>query len=189
MKVSRNCEVCGAHYERNVSQERYRAGLPRYCSPKCSIQARVGHFYPPADVGLWKKRIGEASKKRTCSQEHMEKLWAGARKPHPWTSERNRQNKGSKCPSWKGGKSSDNALFRASEEFLAWRRTVFTRDKFSCGFCGVSSGKMEADHIRPFCLYPELRLEVANGQTLCKPCHKRKTALDRIWYDNFRTRL
>lgn len=31
----------------------------------------------------------------------------------------------------------------------------------------------EADHIKPFAYFPELRLDVNNGQTLCKDCHKK----------------
>ena len=38
-------------------------------------------------------------------------------------------------------------------------------------WCGLSGGVIQADHIKPYSLYPELRLEIDNGRTLCKPCH------------------
>jgi 5-methylcytosine-specific restriction endonuclease McrA len=33
--------------------------------------------------------------------------------------------------------------------------------------------RLEADHIKPFCRFPELRLVVSNGRTLCKDCHRK----------------
>ncbi len=50
---------------------------------------------------------------------------------------------------------------------------VFARDEFTCQDCGEVGGKLTADHIRPWSLYPELRFECANGQTLCRPCHRK----------------
>lgn len=38
--------------------------------------------------------------------------------------------------------------------------------------CGSVGRRLNAHHIKPYCLYPELRMELSNGETLCDPCHK-----------------
>lgn len=75
---------------------------------------------------------------------------------------------------WKGGITPVNKLIRNSVEANEWRKAVFERDDYTCQHCGLSkevSGNLNADHIKPFALYPELRFELSNGRTLCKPCH------------------
>ena len=68
----------------------------------------------------------------------------------------------------------ENLLFRASREYKKWRYEVFKRDNFKCVLCGdKKGGNIEADHIKDFALYPELRLDINNGRTLCKSCHKK----------------
>lgn len=83
---------------------------------------------------------------------------------------------------WDGFKESLNSLVRKSEEYQDWRKKVFERDNFKCVKCGIN-GYVEADHIKPFALYPELRFDITNGQTLCKGCHKTKTSEDRKKYE------
>lgn len=73
---------------------------------------------------------------------------------------------------WKGGLTVKNKLLRTRLEYKLWRESVFKRDNWTCGFCGQRGGKLEADHIKPFALYPELRYAIDNGRTLCKNCHQ-----------------
>lgn len=88
---------------------------------------------------------------------------------------------GDKHPSWKGGITPINTKIRSSLEYRLWRETVFKRDKYTCVWCGVRGRwckekkkniKIQADHIKPFAYYPELRFAIDNGRTLCVPCHK-----------------
>lgn len=81
--------------------------------------------------------------------------------------------KGEKHWNWQGGISSINQEIRNSIEYKLWRKSVFERDNYTCIWCGNNeSGSLNADHIKPFSLYPELRFAIDNGRTLCVDCHK-----------------
>ena len=71
-----------------------------------------------------------------------------------------------------GGASTDNEKQRKSAAYKLWRTAVFERDDYTCQSCGQHGGYLNADHIKPFALYPELRLDLDNGRTLCVDCHK-----------------
>ena len=66
----------------------------------------------------------------------------------------------------------ENERIRSGIDYKIWRHAVFTRDNWTCQICFNRGGKLNADHIKPFALYPELRLAIDNGRTLCKDCHK-----------------
>jgi 5-methylcytosine-specific restriction endonuclease McrA len=78
---------------------------------------------------------------------------------------------------WRGGINSINDSIRKSLEYKLWRTAIFERDNYQCVWCGAKSGmgkaiKLNADHIKPFALYPELRFSIDNGRTLCVSCHR-----------------
>lgn len=73
---------------------------------------------------------------------------------------------------WQGGKTEEAKRLRNSIDYALWRTAVFMRDDYICQECGDKGGKLEADHIKPFALYPELRFAIDNGRTLCELCHK-----------------
>ena len=89
-------------------------------------------------------------------------------------------NRGKKRPnatgpnhhSWKDGATTEARRARNSVDYVRWRTDVFTRDDYTCQACGATRVFLEAHHIKSFAAHRDLRFDVANGQTLCAPCHK-----------------
>jgi hypothetical protein len=80
---------------------------------------------------------------------------------------------GSKGPGYIDGRTPIYQIIRHSLEYRLWRDAVFARDKYRCIWCGdARGGNLEADHIKPFAYFPELRFAIDNGRTLCHGCHK-----------------
>lgn len=73
---------------------------------------------------------------------------------------------------WKGGVTPINQKIRTSLEYKLWRNSVYERDNYTCVWCGSKDKRLNADHIKPFAFYPELRFAIDNGRTLCIDCHK-----------------
>jgi hypothetical protein len=80
-------------------------------------------------------------------------------------------------PNWRGGISSSRQAAMATTAYKQWRTAVFTHDDYTCQHCARRGGDLEADHIKPWAFYPDLRYTVDNGRTLCVECH-RKTFKD-----------
>lgn len=81
---------------------------------------------------------------------------------------------------WQGGKTSEARRIKQSHEYRQWRKAVFERDRYTCVFCGAKNTKglgktveLHPDHIKPQSQYPELRLDINNGRTLCASCHRK----------------
>jgi hypothetical protein len=78
---------------------------------------------------------------------------------------------------WKDGQAvlrrSERKIIMGRLEYRLWRTSVFERDNYTCQECGYRGPNLQADHIKPYSLFPELRFELDNGRTLCKKCHIR----------------
>ena len=64
---------------------------------------------------------------------------------------------------------------RDTQEYRIWRIMVYKRDNFKCQSCSKVGNNLEAHHIKPISLYPELIFSLENGITLCggkEGCHK-----------------
>jgi hypothetical protein len=130
-----------------------------------------------------KSHMGMVSpnKGKTLSKEWREKLSKSLKGVNTWIkgrkiSEEERKHRseifsGDGNPNWRGGIYPEHLSIRKSAEYKIWRTAVFTRDNWTCIWCGAK-GNVHADHIKPFCLFPELRFAIDNGRTLCVNCHK-----------------
>lgn len=84
------------------------------------------------------------------------------------------QMRGKNHPMWRGGTTLKRERAKGRIEYKKWRTSVFKRDGYKCVLCGCNkSGELQADHIRPWCLFPKLRYKISNGRTLCKSCHRK----------------
>lgn len=73
---------------------------------------------------------------------------------------------------YKDGKVAERRGLRFTPEYKRWRYDVFARDAFTCRHCGDDrGGNLVAHHVKSFASFPDLRLDVDNGLTLCRSCH------------------
>lgn len=142
-KVGR-CKFCN---------KEYRIGIDSvgniYCSKKCS------GLCPIRRKKMSNSRIGKT----------------------PWNKNVHSNINGKLHWNWHGGVTRPNKKLRKSLEYSLWRTAVFIRDNYTCIECGIKSGMghaviLNADHIKPWSLYPNLRFDINNGRTLCVECHK-----------------
>ena len=75
-----------------------------------------------------------------------------------------------------GVKRYGSAVYR-SPRWKAVRQEAKRRDGWQCVKC-EARGRLEVDHIKPVRTHPELAFDLANLQTLCVPCHSRKTRIE-----------
>lgn len=62
---------------------------------------------------------------------------------------------------------------RTSAKYYEWRNAVYKRDNYTCQECKQGGVFLNADHIKPFSIFPKLRFEISNGRTLCRECHQK----------------
>jgi hypothetical protein len=128
--------------------------------------------------GGWNKglKMSKEWSNRLSTLHKNNKYWVG--KKHKEDSKIKQRlaklnKRGSLANNWRGGLTEISKRIRGQDEYKLWRSAVFERDKFTCIWCGQVGGKLNADHIKPFALYPELRFAIDNGRTLCIECHRK----------------
>lgn len=135
----------------------------RSLSFKGMISKRKGRHYKKF-TDAHKKKIGKANRGKIRTEIVKNQI---------------SKSRAGKClkeenPNWRGGITPPNLKIRTSREYRLWRKAVFERDGYECVWGGKDHGaKLVADHIKPFTHYPELRLAIDNGRTLCEECHKK----------------
>ena len=157
-KVSKKCLTCKNTFL--ISKYEIGRGRGKFCSKSCCVR----YF-----------------KINGLTQKHKDKISSSGKKTSYWNNlsdfEKDKYKKhlsncrkGSKHYNWKGGISDNNMRLRNTCDLIKWRKSVFTRDNFTCVDCG-SIENLNAHHIKEFILYPKLRCKLSNGKTLCRRCH------------------
>jgi 5-methylcytosine-specific restriction endonuclease McrA len=77
---------------------------------------------------------------------------------------------------------------RNSQEYREWRKSVFTKDDYTCHDCNQHGGYLEAHHIKSWEKYPDLRYEVSNGITLCRMCHLKTLGKEEMFENKYNTK-
>lgn len=158
-RTLKKCPNCGKIFITQLNK--IKRGFRIFCCSKCRY---LGLSKRMAGIGnpFYGKKHSLETRKRLVSS-HLGK-------PAPW-------QRGDKSNFWKGGVSKINRTERANTmrtlEYRSWRLSIFERDKFTCVNCGQRGGLLRADHIKSYSLFPDLRLDINNGRTLCDPCHKK----------------
>lgn len=164
IRKNRSCPICKCHVTWNNKT---------FCSRKCFSSYRNGKKLSSDHcTALSKAKAG-----KPILHLHGEFVKEGIRKkisralagkPQPWMRGENHHNYKD------GGKGFyDRQKAMGRTEYKTWRRLVFERDGFSCVLCKNKGTRLNADHIKPWALFPESRYELENGRTLCVPCHRK----------------
>ncbi len=162
-RPKKNCLNCGVIMIKPLNFGRTKWDKKKYCCRGCSAK----HYKRKPHTEEFKKSVSSIHKGKVLSLETRKKM--------------SLCQLGEKNNNWKGGVSPKHKLIRMSMEYKLWREAVLKRDNYTCIWCGRSRGwskkekkqvKIQADHIKPFAYYPELRFAIDNGRTLCLDCHK-----------------
>ena len=176
--MKKTCPTCRGEFEKPYTESvRNWINRHKFCSRNCYIISMKGKdlFKPGARSHVaWNKGIKMGKSPfntkvalfcKECGKEFLVKKY------------RIKEN-ARFCSRDCAYKSMDNGLtplherVRKSKDYAIWRAAVFVRDNYTCQICHIRGGVLNVDHIKPFSLYPELRLAIDNGRTLCNSCHK-----------------
>lgn len=163
IEVVRNCKNCGDTFSKLLFKSSIKYGHnATYCNMECMVAymksnsfnfpclvCKTPIFVQPAQVKYGRRSTCKPECRRILARQRAEQR----RKDLGYT------------------KHQLDRLARYSPEAIEWRKKVFERDDYTCQDCGVRGTYLEADHIKPWAYFPELRFELSNGRTLCRPCH------------------
>lgn len=138
-----------------------------------NAELQIGRKHKPETI-LKLKELHKKENLSISTREKMSKARKGKKLSIETRKRISKANSGEKCHLWRGGITPIHLKIRKSIEYKLWREAVFERDNYTCIWCGDNKGgNLNADHIKPFAYFPELRFAIDNGRTLCESCHKK----------------
>ena len=193
--VSIECQFCGISFEIVPS----RLGKAKYCSRVCYTKGQpTWNKGKKTGLAPWRGKKRPELVKTGASKTMFKKGLTPWNKGMHWSDEIKEKlslshiglNTGPKNFNWKGCILSEVRKLRNSRKYQIWRKAVFERDDYTCQICLIRGGELNADHIKKFSDFLELRFSVDNGMTLCKPCHLKKTAQENTvsWVNQYTLR-
>lgn len=173
---STNCRNTFCGQEKRLNKYPKIVGICKYCNKDIIAQYMAmdkpwRKFCSYICKTIWRnKNIPQTTNQRRLAGERLKN------RDMTWTEERRikwaESLKGDKSQFWKGGLTDKNRNHRNSVHYAIWREKIFARDNWTCQICNIRGGViLNADHIKSWALYPDLRFELSNGRTLCLSCH------------------
>lgn len=158
VSLGKNCNYCGK--EIIITYSGLNKPTRKFCSHRCSTIVKNKNM-------VWTDEM--RAKMATTARN----TFTGRKQSEEEIKKRARSISGKNHWNWRGGITAQHFRERNNWRLKKWRRLVFKRDNYTCQICGVRGGKLNADHIKAWALYPKLRYKLSNGRTLCVPCHKK----------------
>lgn len=142
--------------------------------PQCHINRVKKIFCSVTCHNLFQSRMSVKKICKLCGDEFVispvfQKRYSTCSKEECRASNKSAENN----PNWRGGVTSLRKRDMSTTKYKEWRLSVFVRDNYTCVFCAQRGGDLNADHIKPWAYFPDLRYDVDNGRTLCLGCHKK----------------
>ena len=150
---------------------------------KINVGRKFSGFFGKNHSKKAKDKMSSSKKGKKRSEEHQKKLNESLKGKHysiKTEFKKGHRGKmvGEKHWNWQGGITSFNEQLRNSSKMKIWKELVFLRDNFTCQnleckYCNNKCGGilLNAHHIKPFSLFPELRFKLSNGITYCAEFH------------------
>src|SRR3972149_3191058 len=163
--MTKICLNCGKSFY--CSSLDHKRGFAKYCARKCYAQSKKG--YMPVNLAILHKRIRTKEMRQLISQHFKNQIPWNKGKTFP-------ELTGENSPNWRGG----ITTIRKTHKYKLWRKAVLKMYCYTCIWCGATTN-LEADHIKSFALYPDLRFKTSNGRILCHDCHIKTDNYRKSW--------
>lgn len=168
-----NCGVCKQEF--NTRPANVKLGKGKYCSQSCYWESKKKQEEVTC-LTCEKQFLDWPCQKRKYCSLKCRKIWnkglsvevdsrLNYKRP---TAFKEGQLSGDKHHNWQGGVT-EPRLTTAYKQFI---KDIYKRDNYACQLCKMVGKKLNADHIKPWKLYPDLRFEPSNLRTLCVDCHR-----------------